>query len=165
MERLDNVIQTDAAINPGNSGGPLLDSNGQVIGVNVAVAASAQNIGFSIPINVLKESIKQFKETGEFSRPFFGVQYTIISKQGALVNEVPQGAFVRDIIKGSSADLSGIKIGDIITEFAGEKIDENSKGLATLVNKHKSGETVEAKIYRDETKETKTVKITLQEAK
>ena len=61
--------------------------------------------------------------------------------------------------------MSGIKIGDIITEFAGEKIDENSKSLATLVNKHKAGEVVEAKVYRDETKETKTVKIMLQEAK
>ena len=165
VERLDNVIQTDAAINPGNSGGPLLDSSGKVIGVNVAVAAGAQNIGFAIPINVLKGSIKQFNETGQFSRPFLGVQYTIVSKQAALVNEIPEGAFVRDVVEGSSADLAGIKVGDIITEFAGEKVDEKSGGLAVMLNKHKVGETIETKVYRDETKKIETVKIVLQEAK
>ncbi|MEK7182760.1 MAG: trypsin-like peptidase domain-containing protein, partial [Patescibacteria group bacterium] len=75
VERLDNVIQTDAAINLGNSGGPLLNSAGQVIGVNVAVAAGAENVGFAIPINVVKDSIQNFEQTGRFSRPFLGVRY------------------------------------------------------------------------------------------
>src|SRR3990167_3484466 len=75
-EKLDDVIQTDAAINPGNSGGPLLNSAGQVIGVNVAIAASAENIGFAIPVNVLKDALKTFNETGNFaSKPFLGVEY------------------------------------------------------------------------------------------
>lgn len=149
VERLDNVIQTDAAINPGNSGGPLLNSSGQVIGINVAVAAGAQNIGFAIPINVAKDSIKQFHETGEFSRPFFGVQYQIISKEAALANEVPQGAFVRDVVEGSAAEKAGVEISDIIVMFGGEKIDENKGGLASLVNRHKVGDVVEIEVWRD----------------
>src|SRR3990167_4970017 len=78
IETLDDVIQTDAAINPGNSGGPLLDRNGRVIGVNVAVAGGAQNIGFALPINVIKESLANFKETGQFNRPQFGVRYRML---------------------------------------------------------------------------------------
>ncbi len=162
VERLDNVIQTDAAINPGNSGGPLLDSSGQAIGVNVAVAQGAQNIGFAIPINVLKASIDQFQKTGEFSRPFFGVQYQIISKEAALLNEVPEGAYVRDVISGSAADKAGIKVNDIITKFGGEKIEQDKGGLAVLVNKHKVGDKVDIEIWRDE--KTLTLSATLTEA-
>src|SRR3990172_12657998 len=80
IETLDDVIQTDAAINPGNSGGPLLDRNGRVIGVNVAVAGGAQNIGFALPINVIKESLANFKETGQFNRPQFGVRYRMLDQ-------------------------------------------------------------------------------------
>ncbi|MBI4032984.1 MAG: trypsin-like peptidase domain-containing protein [Candidatus Blackburnbacteria bacterium] len=162
VERLDNVIQTDAAINPGNSGGPLLDSSGRAIGVNVAVAQGAQNIGFAIPINVLKASIDQFQKTGEFSRPFFGVQYQIISKEAALLNEVPEGAYVRDVISGSAADKAGIKVNDIITKFGGEKIEQDKGGLAVLVNKHKVGDKVDIEIWRDE--KTLTLSATLTEA-
>lgn len=165
VERLDNIIQTDAAINPGNSGGPLLNSSGLVIGVNVAVAQGAQNIGFAIPINTLKDSIKQFHETGEFSRPFLGLQYQIITREAALANEVPQGAYVRDVVKGSSADTAGIKVGDIITKFSGEKIDNDKNTLANLVNKHKVGEKVDVEVYNDETKKTQTLQVILQEAK
>lgn len=163
VERLDNVIQTDAAINPGNSGGPLLNSSGQVIGVNVAVAAGAQNIGFAIPINVAKESIKQFHATGEFNRPFLGVQYQIISKEAALANSVPQGAWVRDVVRDSPADRAGIKVDDIIVKFDGQKIDESQGGLAALVNKHKVGDIIEIEIWRDG--KTLTLSATLTESK
>lgn len=165
VERLDNVIQTDAAINPGNSGGPLLNSSGQVIGVNVAVAQGAQNIGFAIPINTLKDSIKQFHDTGEFSRPFLGIQYTIITRQAALANEIPQGAYVRDVVSGSPAEEAGIKVEDIITKFGGEKIDSEKNTLANLVNKHKVGDKVEVEVYRDQDKKTINLQVTLQEAK
>ncbi|OGM04228.1 hypothetical protein A2112_02805, partial [Candidatus Woesebacteria bacterium GWA1_42_12] len=84
VERLDDVIQTDAAINPGNSGGPLLNSAGQVIGVNVAVASDAQNVGFALPINVVKDALNQYKETGKFaSKPYLGVEYQMIPKDTA----------------------------------------------------------------------------------
>src|SRR3990167_4539019 len=89
IETLDDVIQTDAAINPGNSGGPLLDRNGRVIGVNVAVAGGAQNIGFALPINVIKESLANFKETGQFNRPRFGVRYRMLDQETARLNDVP----------------------------------------------------------------------------
>jgi serine protease Do len=98
VERLDNVIQTDAAINPGNSGGPLLNSAGQVIGVNVAVAAEGQNIGFALPINLVKESLVNFEKTGKFERPFLGVRYRMISQDLALLNNVPQGAYVVEVV-------------------------------------------------------------------
>lgn len=149
-ERLDNVIQTDAAINPGNSGGPLFDSSGDVIGVNVAVSQSGQNIGFALPINIVKDSISNFKTTGEFDRPFLGVAYKIISKQSALLNEVPQGAYVQEVIAGSPAEKAGIKMGDIITEIDGKKLSDNeSEPLATYINKKKIGDSIGLTVYRD----------------
>lgn len=157
VERLDNIIQTDAAINPGNSGGPLLDSGARVIGINVAVAAGAQNIGFAIPINVVKSSIEQFRQTGEFVRPFLGVQYQIISKEAALANDLPQGAYVRGVVDGSPAELAGIKVEDIIIKFGGEKIVAKEGGLAQLVNKHKAGDVVNVEIWRDGKTENLTI--------
>lgn len=157
-EQLDNVIQTDAAINPGNSGGPLLDSSGNVIGVNVAVAVGADNIGFALPVNILKDSINQFHQTGDFSRPFLGVQYQMITKSAALQNEVPEGAFVRDVVSGSSADRAGIKAEDIITKFGGEKVGARARSdgeqdektqLGKLVNKYKVGDKVEVEVWRE----------------
>lgn len=149
VERLDNVIQTDAAINPGNSGGPLLNSSGQVIGVNVAVAAEAQNIGFAIPINIVKLSIDQFRQTGEFSRPFLGVRYLMVSKETAIANEIPQGAFVQEVVSGSPADKAGVRVEDIITKIGGEQVREEGGGLAAIINKHKVGDTVEIEVWRD----------------
>lgn len=148
VERLDNVIQTDAAINPGNSGGPLLNSSGQAIGINVAVAQGAQNIGFAIPINILKDSLGQFKQTGEFSRPFLGVRYLMISRETAIANALPQGAYIQEIVSGSSADQAGIKDGDVITKIDGEAVKEDG-ALAVLVNKHKVGDRIEIEVWRN----------------
>lgn len=148
-ERFDNVVQTDAAINPGNSGGPLVDSSGMVIGINVAVAIGAQNVGFALPINVVKASIDEFKKTGEFVRPFLGVQYQIVTREAAIVNEIPEGAFVRDVVRGSAADRAGVEAGDVITKFAGEKIVQDKGGLAALVNKHRVGDKVDIEVWRD----------------
>lgn len=153
-EEIDNVIQTDAAINPGNSGGPLLDSGGRVIGVNVAVAGNAQNIGFAIPINVVKASIENFNSTGQFDRPFMGVQYRLIPKQTALMNDVPEGAYIVSVVEGSSAADAGIKEGDIITELAGKAIKDTKGGLAEIINSLKVGETYDVKLYRDGKDET-----------
>ncbi|GIW62547.1 MAG: hypothetical protein KatS3mg090_0373 [Patescibacteria group bacterium] len=151
VERLDNVIQTDAAINPGNSGGPLLNSKGQVIGVNTAVASNGQNIGFAIPINVVKELLTQFKERGgSFARPYIGVRYKMIDKQTAILNEVPEGAFVVSVEENSPAFKAGIKAGDIITEFEGQRLtDTDDRTLAQLILKKKVGDTVTLKIWRN----------------
>jgi len=146
VESLDNVIQTDAAINPGNSGGPLINRCGEVIGINVAVSRNAENIGFSIPVNVLKKSLENFENTGKFERAFLGVKYSMITEQAALRNEVPVGAYVTEVVKNSSADDAGIKVGDIIVSFNGVKLSDTS--LAELVNKTKVGDRVKVKIYR-----------------
>lgn len=150
VERLDNVIQTDAAINPGNSGGPLLNSAGQVIGINVAVAQGAQNIGFAIPVNVIKDSLGKFKETGKFpAKPFLGVRYQMISKQTAIMNDVPQGAYVVEVISGSPAEEAGINVDDIIVQIDDKKLDSDNV-LADLVSSKKPGDRVSIVIWRDE---------------
>lgn len=149
FEQLDNVIQTDAAINPGNSGGPLLNSAGQVIGVNVAVSSSGENIGFALPINVVRESLENFEATGRFSRPMLGVSYRMISKDTAILNEVPEGAYVIDVMAGSSADEAGIEPGDIITEVDGQKVGEIKGGLANVINTKKVGDQVSVKLWRE----------------
>ncbi len=148
LESLEGVIQTDAAINPGNSGGPLLSLQGQVIGVNVAVSAAAENIGFAVPINVIKSSLNNFNETGQFDRPFFGVSYRMISEQAALFNEVPQGAYVVEVVADSSAATAGLQSGDIITSFAGTSLKGDDANLATLINQKKIGEKVKVTYWR-----------------
>lgn len=148
VEQLDNVIQTDAAINMGNSGGPLLNSAGQVIGINVAVSLEGQNIGFALPINIVKDSIKNFSETGQFSRPFLGVRYRMISKEVAILNEVPEGAYVVEVVSGSPAEKAGIKVGDILTYMDGKRIQEAEGGLAKLISGKKVGDSVEITLWR-----------------
>ncbi len=149
VEQLDNIIQTDAAINPGNSGGPLINSSGQVIGINVAVAQNAQNIGFAIPINVVKDALNQFNKTGGFpSKAFLGVQYQMIQMQTAIINNVPRGAYITDIVQGSGADKAGVKVGDIITK-ADDKSISDTNILAQIISTKKSGDTIKLTIWRD----------------
>jgi len=147
IETLEGVIQTDAAINPGNSGGPLLNSRGEVIGVNVAVTAGAQNIGFAIPINVVKASVTNFNETGQFDRPFLGVSYQPISEQAALFNDVPQGAYIVEVAPGASADQAGLQTGDIVTAIDGELVKDQE--LAVVLNKKRIGDTITVRYWRD----------------
>lgn len=154
VEELDNVIQTDAAINPGNSGGPLINSIGQVIGVNVAVSQQGQNIGFALPINVVKASLTNFNQTGQFNRPFLGVRYKMISKEAALMNEVPEGAYIVEVVSGSPADKAGIKAEDIITKMNGKAVKDQEGGLAAIINSAKVGESIEISYYRDGKEET-----------
>lgn len=161
VEQLDNVIQTDAAINPGNSGGPLLNSVGQVVGINVAVAAG-ENIGFAIPINVIKEAIDNFNKTGQFARPFLGVRYRMINQDLALLNEVPQGAYVVEVIIDSPAAKAGVETGDIITKFDDQAVKEEDGGLAKLINQKKIGDRIKLTIWRDE--EEKEFNVVLEES-
>ncbi len=149
IEQLDDVIQTDAAINAGNSGGPLLNLAGQVIGVNVAVAQNAQNIGFAIPINTVRAVLDNFRQTGEFSRPFLGIRYSDITKEAAILNEIPEGAYVIEVVSGSSAAEAGIQAGDVITEIDNQKIKETDNSVAEIINKKRVGETIAVKIWRN----------------
>jgi serine protease Do len=134
-ESLDDLIQTDAAINPGNSGGPLLNSAGQVIGVSVATTEGAQNIGFAIPINAVKKITDEFIQTGSVSRPFLGIRYRFISKDVAILNEVPQGAFIQEVVEGSSADRAGLQVGDIVTKINDQAVDAEKKISDTIASK------------------------------
>jgi serine protease Do len=162
-EKLDNIIQTDAAINPGNSGGPLLDVSGRVIGVNVAVAQGAQNIGFSLPINLVKESLKNFNETGKFSRPYLGVQYRMVTRKMAMMNEWPEGAYVESVVDRSPAQKAGIQEADVITKIDGKKIDTSKDtGLSELISKKKVGDSVSLDLVRGEDK--KMIDVVLGEA-
>ncbi|MEK7064188.1 MAG: trypsin-like peptidase domain-containing protein [Patescibacteria group bacterium] len=147
-EQLDDVIQTDAAINPGNSGGPLLNSSGQVIGVNVAVADGGQNIGFALPINEIKNSLTNFNNSGKFDRPIFGVRYRMLDQQTALLNDVPEGAYVVEVMAESSAQKVGIKNGDIVVSVDGEKVKNIKGGLAGLIGSKKIGDKLEVEIFR-----------------
>lgn len=155
VEELDNVIQTDAAINPGNSGGPLMNSEGEVIGVNTAVAASGQNIGFALPINAVKESIDNFNKTGQFNRPFLGVSYRMLDRQVALLNNVPQGAFVEEVVGDSPAKSSGILEGDIIYKADGKNLTADFD-LSKAISSKKVGDSLALTVWRDE----KTIEIT-----
>lgn len=148
LESLDNLIQTDAAINPGNSGGPLLNSAGQVIGVNVATTEGAQNIGFAIPINSVKQIVEEFVEKGTVSRPFLGIRYRFISKDVAILNEVPQGAYIQEVLEGGPAQKAGVREGDIITKINSEAINEENK-LAEIVSKSSVGTKLELTVFRD----------------
>lgn len=147
FENLENVLQTDAAINPGNSGGPLISSQGEVVGVNVATTG-AENVSFAIPINIVKAALENFEETGEFNRPMLGVRYSFISQQAAIANEVPQGAYIQGVLSGSSADQAELESGDIITRFDGERIDEENE-LAQLINQSQVGQQVTLEVWRD----------------
>lgn len=161
VETLDDLIQTDAAINPGNSGGPLVNTLGQVIGINTATA-SADNIGFALKVNVAKQLLNEFNSSGgKISRPFLGVRYTHISRDVALLNEVPAGELVREVVDSSAADRGGIEIGDIITEFDGQKLDEEKK-LTDIIRSKKVGDQIAVKFFRDD--KTLDITVTLGEA-
>lgn len=161
VERLDNVIQTDAAINPGNSGGPLLNSSGQVIGINTAVSSDGQNIGFAIPITVVKDTLNEFNKTGSFKRAFLGVRYKMITRDLSVLNDIPEGAYIQEVVEGSPAEKGGIEKDDIITKIDGKKVTDKEGGLAKIVAEKKVGDSVSVEIWRDG--ETKTVRVTIGE--
>lgn len=165
VEKIDNVIQTDAAINPGNSGGPLLNSKGQVIGVNTAIAESGQNIGFALPVNIVKNLIDNFnKNGGSFERPFLGVRFKMIDKQTALLNDVVEGAYVVEVVADSPAEKAGIQEEDIIIEFDGKKLKgSDNQELAKMILEKKVGQTVSIKVWRN--KEIKLFNLSLEKAK
>lgn len=169
-ETLQNLFQTDAAINEGNSGGPLVNINGEVIGINTAVAGgSAQNIGFSIPINDAKGLINSVLKNGSFQRPYLGVRYVSITDDYAYQYNLPvkRGAYIApssgrsSVLSGSPADKAGIQQKDIITKIEGVAIDENHS-LTSLVGQHNVGDTITLTVLRDGNEMS--VKVTLEAA-
>ncbi|MFH0806323.1 MAG: trypsin-like peptidase domain-containing protein [Candidatus Brennerbacteria bacterium] len=146
IEVIQGVIQTDAAINPGNSGGPLLNLKGEVVGINVAVASGAENIGFAIPVNRAKRAIESVKKTGAIMAPYLGVRYEMTS-EGALVRGVKDGP---GVIPDSPAAISGILADDIIVSMNGEALNEENP-LGVVIQKYGAGDTVTLAIERGET--------------
>ncbi len=151
----EGVIQTDAAVNPGNSGGPLLNSQGEIIGVNFATTSGADNISFALPINIVKEKIEEYRTYGKFIKPYLGVSYQTISEfEAYYYSNVVAGAFVVSIDTNGPAYVAGIRKGDIITKF-GE--DDVTTSLATLIQKHEVGEEIEVEYYRSGSLDTTAV--------
>lgn len=171
-ERLTNIIQTDAAINPGNSGGPLFNINGQVIGVNVAVAQGAENIGFALPINDVKRIIEQVKTLGRIATPYIGVRHILLTEESAKQLELPysygalvlRGQNITDfaVIPGSPGDKAGLVENDIILEINGKKIDQNNT-LSKIISQYNVGEELTLLVWHKG--DTKEVKLTLEEKK
>ncbi len=125
----DDFIQTDASINPGNSGGPLFNTDGRVIGINTAIIAGGQGIGFAIPINMAKGIIEQLRDTGKVTRGYLGVRVQPLTAELAksFGLESEKGALISNVEKDTPADKSGLKAGDIILEFDGKQINDGTE--------------------------------------
>lgn len=154
-ERLEDIIQTDAAINKGNSGGPLINLKGEVIGINTAVSMEGQNIGFAISIDKAKRSLEQVKTLGKISYPYMGVRYIILDEEIAKARdvEIDYGALIvgdddSAVVEDSPAQKAGIKEGDVILEMNGEKITKDNS-LAKIISKYDPFDKVNLKILRD----------------
>lgn len=167
---MDNMIQHDASINPGNSGGPLLNMDGEVVGVNTAVVRNAgtgitaEGLGFAVPSNTVTDISEEILETGQVSRPFLGITYQILTPRAAAAEgiSVEYGAIVMEITPGESVSQTDIQVGDIITQLNGEEINQD-QSLQTLLMQYDPGETISMEVHRPETDETFTVDVTLGE--
>ena len=155
-ESLTDLLQTDAAINPGNSGGPLLNRSGQVIGVNTAVAANAQGIGFAIPINATKGALKQVLAGKGVERSYLGLRYvTLTSDVAKQYNvSVTQGAYIigaegsPGVLPGSPADKAGLREKDIIKKVNNMTVGPQG-GVSSLIGEYAPGDTVSLLVLRD----------------
>jgi serine protease Do len=150
IETYENFIQTDASINPGNSGGPLLNVYGEVIGINTAIVAAGQGIGFAIPINMAKRVVAQLIKKGNVTRGWLGISIQPVTEEIARSFGLKraQGALVSDIMTGSPAEKAGLRQGDIIARFAGKEI-KSVQQLQLLVAETPVGSQVEIEFFRD----------------
>jgi S1-C subfamily serine protease len=161
------MIQTDAAINPGNSGGPLLDSHGNVIGINTAIYGPQGNIGlgFAMPINRAKPMLEEYAQTGHISRPALGIQTVFVPGDIAEQLDLPRqgGLLIQSVDSGSAADEAGLRGprrtvyvgnyplrigGDFITGVEGERV-ESTETLQRVLNRKRAGQILNLTIYRD----------------
>ncbi|WHE06316.1 trypsin-like peptidase domain-containing protein [Thermoanaerobacterium thermosaccharolyticum] len=162
-----NLIQTDAAINPGNSGGPLVNSNGEVIGITSVKLTSTdssdtqdqfgmfhsqgtlvEGMGFAIPINEAKPIIDELIKHGYVERPMMGVSVQEVTQQDAAQYNIPVGLYIAQVQQGSGADEAGLQAGDVITAVDGTKV-ETFDSLQSIINKHKVGDTITVTFWRN----------------
>ncbi len=167
---LNNLIQTDAAINPGNSGGPLLDADGNVIGINTAIASGSNGIGFAIPIDIARPIMAQAVAGVKLSRPYLGISFVSITRQFADEQKLPvkQGALVGGtdangqptdgVVSGTPAAAAGIKDGDIITKV-GDKVIDEEHPLDAALSQFSPGDAITVDVLRDG--QTITLNVTL----
>lgn len=172
ISELDGLIQTDAAINPGNSGGPLVDLSGKVIGINTAVDADAEGIGFAIPVNDIVRIVNAYNQYGYIAYPYLGVMYVMVNAEAdqrldlgvdygaALVGDPASGEPA--VVAGSPADDAGLQARDIILEIDGVVINEDNQ-LNDVLYTHSIGDDITLKVFRDG-KEIE-VKVTLGQTK
>jgi serine protease Do len=146
----DNFIQTDASINPGNSGGPLINMRGEVVGINTAIVAGGQGIGFAIPVDMAKEIIPQLEQKGHVTRGWLGVSIQEMTPELAksMGLKEKKGALVAQVVTGSPAEKAGIEQGDVIVEFDGKEV-AGSKDLPRIVASTPVGKSVTVKLSRE----------------
>lgn len=171
-EKLEGIIQTDAAINPGNSGGPLINLAGQVIGINTAIDRQGQLVGFAIPINSVKKIIESVEINGRIIRPYLGVRYILLNKEIAEKNNlainygalITRGDNISDlaVIPGSPADKANLRENDIILSVNDKQVNADNS-LAKLIQQFSPGDEIKLKIWRQG--EEKEVMVKLEEYK
>ncbi len=146
----DDFLQTDASINPGNSGGPLIDGNGEVIGINTAIIASGQGIGFAIPVNMVKSVLPQLQQGKKVTRGYLGVKVQTVTDDlaSSFGMDEARGALVAEVTSSGPAEKAGVKAGDIITEFDGKAVRDVNE-LPRLVAGTAVGKKVHLKLLRD----------------
>ncbi|MBN2525513.1 MAG: trypsin-like peptidase domain-containing protein [Deltaproteobacteria bacterium] len=143
-----NFIQTDASINPGNSGGPLVNVSGEVVGMNTAISAEGQGIGFAVPINMLKTILPQLKRSGRVLPAWLGVGIRDLDERISQLTNAPNGVVITELYKDGPASKSGLQVGDVIVKFNGQEITDSSM-LAWLTATAGIGNTVLLEIKRD----------------
>ena len=153
---IDGAIQTDAAINQGNSGGPLLNSSGEVIGINTAIVVGSENLGFAIPVNKAKKALSDVQEFGHISRPFIGVRFVTVNAEIQEARDLPNdyGALIvgsadgrePGVVPGSPAEEAGLREGDVILEVNGVEINADNQ-LGSVVNQYSVGDEVTLLVY------------------
>jgi serine protease Do len=146
----DDYIQTDASINPGNSGGPLLNMQGEVVGINTVIIAGGQGIGFAIPVSMAKEVVGQLKDSGKVTRGWLGISIQDLPKDLADYFGIDdrQGVLIADVVPGDPADEAGIQARDIVVEINGEKI-KDTRELLKKVASLRVGQMAAVKVLRD----------------
>ncbi len=156
----DDFIQTDASINPGNSGGPLLNLNGEVVGINTAIIPSGQGIGFAIPSSLASSIIEQLKTTGEVSRGWLGISMQNITKEIADYYNIPEGkgVLITDVFKGHPAEKAGIQSGDILIKINNQMI-HSAKELSRAIAGYGSDKKIKVTIVRNKKEIVKKIKL------
>jgi 2-alkenal reductase len=151
---MGSLLQTDAAINQGNSGGPLIDLNGQVIGINTMVVrgnyADAEGLGFAIPSNIARSVVRNLIETGDARHPFLGIRYQALNPQLAnqLGLSITEGALLETVLESTPASQAGLRPGDIVVSLNGRPVDDRNS-LVSLLLEHMAGETISLEVLRD----------------